>query len=212
MGNALAGLKDFESAARELDQAIAMDPTRSISFANIGSIQLVRGHHEAARAAFEKAIDLNPKSILARLALANYYWAVNQMRKSERTLREALSLDPENVVTNRALALMFLESGRIAEAEPHVTALSRHANSPASKIELARYYMATRRWQEAEAVIRPLTADPASREAASLQLARMMLMTKRLPEADGLVTSGNEGHSNEQRRQRHQGCGIARAE
>ena len=110
LGNALAGLKDFESAARELDQAIAMDPHRSIGYTNLGSIQLIRGKHDEALAAFTRAIELNPKSVLARLALANYYWATNQIEATERILRETASLDPEALWRRRALALLLLEA------------------------------------------------------------------------------------------------------
>ena len=71
--NALAGLNKIDDAVIEIEQAIRTDPDRSESYANLGMMQLIRGDRTLAEAAFRKAVDTNPKSGAARMALANFY-------------------------------------------------------------------------------------------------------------------------------------------
>ena len=81
--NALAGLKRLEEAVAELEEAMAADPRQGDSYANLGFIQMARGDRKLAEAAFQKAVETAPRSINARLALANYYWAARRQTEAE---------------------------------------------------------------------------------------------------------------------------------
>ena len=70
LGNSLAALKDFDAAIKELEDANNLQPSVG-AYASIGAIQSVRGAHPEAEKAFREAVEVNPKSIEARLALAN---------------------------------------------------------------------------------------------------------------------------------------------
>ena len=80
--NALAGLKRLEEAVAELEEAIAADPRQGDSYANLGFIQMARGDRKLAEAAFKKAVETASRSINARLALANYYWAARRQTEA----------------------------------------------------------------------------------------------------------------------------------
>ncbi len=77
-GNALAGLKDFDGAVADYENAIASNPAQHEAFVNLGTIQQLRGNKDQAEAAFLKAVEAAPKLVQARLALANFYWAGNR--------------------------------------------------------------------------------------------------------------------------------------
>src|SRR5207253_1742600 len=101
--NALAGLKDLNGAVTALENAIALDSTRASSYADLGSIQLVSGNHEAAEKAFRRAVAVAPRSADAHLSLANFLWADKKTDDAYNELKMALDLEPRNAVANRAM-------------------------------------------------------------------------------------------------------------
>ncbi len=109
-GNALAGLKDFDGAIATVESRRCERPLRQC-IANLGLLQLAKGDSAAAEFAFKKAVESDPKSVNARLALANYYWSTNRRDTAEATLKRATALDPKNELANRALALFYLGAG-----------------------------------------------------------------------------------------------------
>ena len=72
-----------------------------------------RGNRDAAHQAFTRAVELQPQSAAAHLALGIFYWS-DRVRKSaaELSLKRALQIDPRNVLTNRALASFYLATNR----------------------------------------------------------------------------------------------------
>jgi Tfp pilus assembly protein PilF len=70
LGNALAGLRDMARALRQIEEAIALDPSFAPEWTALGAIRLRDGSSQSAAAAFERAVVHDPASIDARLALA----------------------------------------------------------------------------------------------------------------------------------------------
>src|SRR5450759_3295139 len=105
--NALAGVKDLDGAIKELEQAIALDPQRSLSYTNLGAILYTKGNREQAETAFRNAVAMDAKSVNARLALANFLWATDRASDAEGLLKEALALEPNNLLAHRALATLY---------------------------------------------------------------------------------------------------------
>src|SRR5207244_6295565 len=73
LGNALAGLKDLESAVELSQQAALLEPQRSGLYRNMGIFQLARGEVDLAEKAFKRALEVDPKSVSAYLSLAELY-------------------------------------------------------------------------------------------------------------------------------------------
>src|SRR6266852_1299327 len=90
LGNALAGLKDMDGAIAEYQEAIALNPTQDSTYTNLGVIQFVRGQRADAEATFRKAIEIGPRSVRARMALANFLWSSGRAPEAERTLKDAV--------------------------------------------------------------------------------------------------------------------------
>ena len=51
-----------------------MNAARSDSYSALAVLEMSAGRRDRAREAFEAAVKTDPRSIPARLALANFYW------------------------------------------------------------------------------------------------------------------------------------------
>jgi len=77
----------------------------------LGNKFLYAGRYEEAILAFEKAIEIQPKSIEARLGLSKAYQAINQPDKAEVVLKEALDIDPKREDIYLALFDLYISIG-----------------------------------------------------------------------------------------------------
>jgi Tfp pilus assembly protein PilF len=84
--NALVGLRDLEGGVREIEEAVQLDPQHAATYTNLALLKLAQGQRQAAQEAFKKAVDLDPKSIRARLALANFDLATGNLLLAEESL------------------------------------------------------------------------------------------------------------------------------
>ena len=78
-----------------METAIGTEPQRTLTYANLGMLQIAKGNQPAAEAAFKRAVEVDPRSEAAHLSLANYYWAAHQWAEVERELKIALDIEPE---------------------------------------------------------------------------------------------------------------------
>ena len=167
LGNAHAGLNEPGSALRQIEQAITLEPSYAPGWTALGAVKFLGGRRDEAAEAFLKAVALAPQSIDARLALANFQWASNDVAAAEATLHAALGLDRNNAAAHRTLALLYLSTSRAPLAEPHFKALATDARG---KLALTDYYMGLGRTADALALIDGLEK---STEAADVQAARL---------------------------------------
>jgi tetratricopeptide (TPR) repeat protein len=185
--NALAGLKDFQSALIEINQAIAIDPSRSTSFSALGALRVARGEAAEAEAAFLHAVELDPQSVNARLALGNFYWMNGGAAEAEAAFKHALGLEPANALASRALATYYLASKRPDEAEPFLVSLARNAQEASPKFDLADYYASLARYQDALKTLEPLADHPTRGTDAQLRIAVVKHLQGDRPGAHKLV-------------------------
>src|SRR5687767_302466 len=62
VGNAMAGLRDLDGAIAHVNEAIQLDPGRSQSYTNLGLLTAARGDAAQSKEAFERAVQVDPKS------------------------------------------------------------------------------------------------------------------------------------------------------
>lgn len=185
--NALAGLDNLDGAVSQVEEAIALEPSRAIGYTNLAHMKLAQGKREEARATFEKAVALEPSSVPANLALANFQWAGGDVAAAERTLKRVLEIDASQLLAHRALAALYLTSGRAAEAEPHVVRIAEGSSLPSSRFALADYYVLMDRRDDARGILRPLTADRRGYVGAQTRLAKLEYAEGRRPEAHAML-------------------------
>ena len=177
--NALAGLKDVEGAVSTFEKAVALDPQRSTTYAELGALRMTTGNREAAEAAFRKAIEIEPNSATAHLALSNFLLATGQASAAEQEIRRALEIDAKNLVANRAIAMHYLMTGRAPAAEPHLKLVADMSPGPEAKYFLAEYYLRRGELDAARATLSPMQADATTFVGASIRLARVEVIAKK---------------------------------
>ena len=174
LGNSLAGLRDFDGAVREIEEAIQLDPGRAQTYSTLAALKLATGNREQAKAAFEKAVAVDARSVPARLALAIFQWSTGDPGGAEQSLKQALEIEPTDVRANRALAGLYLGTNRAAQAEPLLKAVVEKAGTVDSKIQLADYYVATNRGNDALRILEPLAAQKEASGAAESRMAAIV--------------------------------------
>jgi putative PEP-CTERM system TPR-repeat lipoprotein len=187
LANALAGLKDTEGAVAAFEKAVSLDPNRSSTYSELGSVQLVSGNRKAAEDAFRKAIAVDPKSANAHMALSNFLWASRQFEEAEKEMRAALALDPKHLVANRAIAMYLMMTNKAAEAEPHLKMVAEVSPGPDPKYFLSEYYLRLNRADDARAILEPLLKDDDTFVGTSVRLARIEAIGKKNAEAHRLL-------------------------
>jgi tetratricopeptide (TPR) repeat protein len=190
LGNALANLEDLDSALRELEGAIKLAPSSLSGYTSLGAIQLARGNHAEAEAAFRKAVETNPKSLAAHLALANFLWSSNRPQDAEGAFKQALVLDPHNLLAQRALAGFYIGRGRAPEAEPYLKATADADTSPSApqKFALADYYVTQNRPDDALKVLEPLAGTKETSAAAQTRIASIKYSKRDGVEAQKIIS------------------------
>ena len=107
---------DKEEALLLLDQAIEKDAGLWRSWNAIGRLRDADKDYTAAREAFRKAIDLNPKSALLHNNLGFSLLASGEPAYAEASLNRALELDPDLTVATTNLRLALALQGRYGPA------------------------------------------------------------------------------------------------
>ena len=183
LANSLAGMKDLDGAVEAFETAVTMDPKRSATYSELGSVRLIGGQKDAAEAAFRKAIEIDANSANAHLSLANFFWATGNLPEAERGMRRALRIEPNNLVGNRAMSMYYMLINTPEAAEPHLTIVAGVSPNIDAKYFLAEYYLRLGRTDAARAVLTPLLAAKASFGGASVRLARVEVVAKKNAEA-----------------------------
>lgn len=169
---AMFALKDLGGAISQVEKMLAEKPTSDAAvYANLGSFQLAEGKAADAEAAFKKAVAASPKTIYPRLSLASFYWDTDRLDDAAATLKDALTIDPQNLLTNRLLAVVLIREKKPAEAEAPLKIIADRSDNPNAKFLLANYYMTSGREKDAVALLDELQKNSDTTVTATLDLA-----------------------------------------
>src|SRR6266540_2151531 len=169
--NAMAMLKDPAGAITEIEEALKVQPNESRVFVNLGAVRMRSGEAAEAEAAFRKAISLEPSSVDAHLAFANFLWSAGRQADAEQEVKQALSLQPRHLLANRMLGVLYMATKRPEEAEQPLKAVADISQLPAARFQLAEYYVNVRRTEEATRLLTELAANQATFADAEAMLA-----------------------------------------
>ena len=173
LANSLAGLKDLNAAVAEIEEAIELEPERGATYANLGVLEVGRGHWDAAEAAFKKAIELDERSAQAQLALANFYWAGRRVNDAEQSLKRALALEPQNTLVLRSMANFAMALNRPDEAETHLKKIAEITKAPEAVITLADFYIARKDEATARSLLQSLDGSSVVATPVAIRLAAL---------------------------------------
>jgi tetratricopeptide (TPR) repeat protein len=140
---------DVEGRRHELDRAIAemnlavrLDPQRSGSYIKLGAFESMQTpDSEKPEGEFKKAVELDPKNVQPRLALAGYYQGKKRSAEAEQVLLECVRMAPKDSGVRTALVQHYLLDGNKSAAEAAAKdAKAALSSDPEGAQFLARYY------------------------------------------------------------------------
>jgi tetratricopeptide (TPR) repeat protein len=108
-----------QARARGLDEWTAaqmLNADQPFAWLNLGNLHLRQGRAEEARAAFERAIELDPQATAAWANLADLLRAEQRDDEGERVLRRGLAASPRAADLHHALGLLLVRRGDGAAA------------------------------------------------------------------------------------------------
>lgn len=184
--NALAGLKNMEAAIEEINEAIALDPSKATSYANLGALEQVRGRAPEAEAAFKKAIEADSKSVIALLAYSNFLISTDRGQEAESSIKQALTIEPKNPLANRALAALYMGSNRREEAEPVLKTLAEGGDAN-SRLQLADYYLGMNRPNDALPLLESMSKETTHIAEAKARIAAIQFTQGKKAEANKTI-------------------------
>ncbi|HEX4636289.1 MAG TPA: tetratricopeptide repeat protein, partial [Rhizomicrobium sp.] len=147
---ALVQAKRFPEALAVADK-LGSDPKQRVAaLVDRGGILTLQKDDVGAQAAFDKAVESDPKSVRALLARAEFLASMQKFPESDRDLNASLSLDPKNLGALLKLADNAMRQGRDRDVR---TVLGRaivvSPQSSMARIALIRYLMARRDFKSA---------------------------------------------------------------
>ena len=113
----LAAQGDLSGALKEVQKAIALDPSRWGWYLELAMLQLSANQADAAEASLKKVIELNPTATQAHVLLGKFYQVSGRFTDAEQQLQTAVRMDPKDPEAQAALARLYLAEGKGTEAE-----------------------------------------------------------------------------------------------
>jgi len=104
------GHRDYDAGLRELDRALELQPSSSLSWNYRASIHRRRGEWQRALAEFDRAAELDPRDALNPADIGATYMILRRWSDAERALTRALALDPHHKGAAYDLAVTYINS------------------------------------------------------------------------------------------------------
>jgi tetratricopeptide (TPR) repeat protein len=112
--------KRVEAATREYMTSILSRPDQWDSHYNLGNYYLDRGEFKQAVSSYEKALEMEPRGVLAMVNEAMAYARMGKNRKADDALQRALKVAPDNAAANLNMGLLKAEKHDLVAAEKHL--------------------------------------------------------------------------------------------
>lgn len=178
-GGAYLGKKDFASARRSFEQALAVRPDFYPAAANLAQLDLQANNPAAARKRFETLLQHDAKNVQALLGLAQFSARAGQEKDYVTLLERAARVAPASPEPRMLLAQYHLRKNDPVKA----LALAREAqaaspNNPAVLDLLGSVQLATGDKENALASYRKLAAMAPQSPVARIKLANAQLAMK----------------------------------
>jgi tetratricopeptide (TPR) repeat protein len=139
---ALMGLKDFESACHILDLGLEVHPTDAGLLTQKGEALVALGFRRAAEGCFLRALDADPRSVDALIALGKLRIELGLESSAVSPLQRAVDITGGDFSTWRLLAKAQRESNASSKAyESWLKAFSMGAGTVEDLVEAATLYL-----------------------------------------------------------------------
>jgi len=147
--------KQVDQGMNSLKEAINLFPNYFLALERLGVEHVKRQQYEPARDVLAKAAEINPNGAACHYVLGVSRFYLQQISEAVESLRRSLVLAPESpnaALTHFYLGLAFWNSGKPADAEPHLKKayqLGGNSIPPDIHMHLAKFYSDNKRYKEA---------------------------------------------------------------
>lgn len=105
-GFVLREMGKFAEAARVFRGAAELIPTSDVPFVGLGTVEFQQRKFDSALEAYEKALEIKPDSLYARVHRAETYLFQGEREKAESELHDIISTDSNSPHSRTAQALL----------------------------------------------------------------------------------------------------------
>ena len=142
---------DINRALTELQAVVAHAPTNPVAHYNLGRAHEARGEFEQARQEYQKAADLRPDYLLARLSIAQLQLRRREWEGALRAAQQVLAVDRGNINAQLIESAALMGEKRLADSRALLDQLVKQfPNSPDIHYQLGLLNLADKRYREAE--------------------------------------------------------------
>ncbi len=185
--NYYAAQNNLTAAMQEVQQTIALDPSRSESYLLLALLQLRSNMTDQAEASFKKAVQADPKAMNAQLALGGFYQSHSRLAEAEQQFRHGIDIDPKDSAPRAALVRLLMQEGKRDEAESFLRQTKKDlADSPDGYRMLGDYYFAVGDLDKAVAEYSSLQSDHPKDLQVKKNYIQILILKDRLDEAGKL--------------------------
>jgi tetratricopeptide (TPR) repeat protein len=117
LANTAFGLNDADEMRKFIDGLRAKDQDRAGYHLAFGQLDLRQNDQAGAENEFKTALALDPKSVIALTALANFYWGRNDLKSADQFFKSATELSPPRSLAWLRYADFKLRIGAVTDAE-----------------------------------------------------------------------------------------------
>jgi tetratricopeptide (TPR) repeat protein len=191
----------YTAAENELKQAIDLAPNDAQAYGDLGLAQLLDAEYGAGEKSFQTAVDLRPDDPQTFINLADFYKAAgsnetgNSPDRAEQTLRQGMTRNPKAVELPVALAGLYLERGRSADAKNLLNQVEADTvNYPDGLRAVAEFYLSHGDASAALDRFRALAEKDPHDSTAAKKVAECYLQLGKWHEANDWIDQHNHDH------------------
>ncbi len=123
LGTAALKLQDWNGAIERFLQEVEQVPDNELAWSSLAQAYFNSGRTEDAKAAAEKALDINPADEMANNILGLYWLNQGSIEQAQNQFRRAIQLEPGAPMPYYYLAIIAQQQGNSAEALKHLNSL-----------------------------------------------------------------------------------------
>lgn len=188
-GIALDQLGRRDEAAEEYREAIRLDPQRVEAYRNLGHLEWIEGHADAARAALERALELSPNDSYAHYYLGRLELDLKNYRDAANHLEKSKNVWPQDADFLLQVAAGYVSLNRMADCRTQLARVRHFDLTGTRQVRLGALYVACQQPEDGVAVFERLKTQYPNAEWAQFNLALAHLDARQPAEAEKIATS-----------------------
>src|SRR5581483_3066065 len=184
LGRAFLASKNFDSAYRELNEAVTLDPSNSPAQLELAKLLVARRQLDRAQAIAQTVLRTDPANARAHAILGESHTLTRDFQKAIQEFQKVVELDPRQTDNYGALGAAYRAAGLISEAEhAYKQAIKINPKSTPAHMALSQFYFSVGKMADAEVEMRAASDLDSRAIPPRLFLARIYLAMGRSADA-----------------------------